>query len=481
MLTPHSNLSPTQKVSLLFTSDEHGYVARQSHLQGEVAAARESNPEGTLLISCGDVFEGSAETGVLGLEASNTMLKVAGYDLMTLGNHDFDRGAEVTRDWVKNAPCPVIVSNVIDTATGEQLENTSPSKVVELNGVKVGLVGVTTQETIAILPKNKLEGLSITDPIAAVKQEVAKLKASGIQVIGLISHLGLPADHDMAKNVPDLNFILGGHTHDALEVPEYEGETLIAHPGCFRQSIGHLDLEVNAESGQVQSRDYHLIKGADRPEDTGLVGSTATGYETKVKEVMGSVIAKFPKETKYDPNVLGDQMESLVGNAILKSTGADMVMVNQKGMRAGLPAGDITVQDVFNAFPFDNRLVTTKMTVAEALSIEADSIGRQDQTSLMFTDTGLRPSVKLATRQLELLSGKKDGPSEAPISSSDLAGLAAYLDDDAIDPNSEITVATLDFLIQGGLNYFQPGHEIESDFGPARDVLTNYISDIGKK
>ncbi len=481
MLTPHSHLPSSHKVSLLFTSDEHGYVARQSQLQGVVTAAREANPEGTLLISCGDVFEGSAETGVLGLEASKTMLKIAGYDLMTLGNHDFDRGPAITRDWVKNAPCPVIVSNVIDTTTGRNLENTSPSKVVELNGVKIGLIGVTTQETVAILPKSKLEGLSITDPITAVKQEVAKLRASGIQVIGLISHLGLPADHEMAKSVPDLNFILGGHTHDAMEVPQYEGETLIAHSGCFRQSIGHLDLEVNDQSGQVESRDYRLVKGAEQPQDTGLVGSTATAYEAKVKDVMGSVIANFPKKTNYDPNVLGDQMESLVGKAILKSTGADMVMVNQKGMRAGLPSGDVTVQDIFNAFPFDNQLVTTKMTVAEALLIEADSLERGDQTSLMFTDRGLRPSMNLATRELELLTGKTDGMLEVPIPASDTDRVAAFVTDDAIDPNSEITVATLDFLMQGGLGYFQPGRDIAGDYGSARDVLTQYISDLGKK
>lgn len=140
MLSPHSPQGTAHKVSLLFTSDEHGYVSRQSKLQGEVTATREANPDGTLLISCGDVFEGSAETGVLGLDASKKMLEVAGYDMMTLGNHDFDRGSEITRDWVKNAPCPVIVSNVVDTTTGQKLENTSPSKVIELNGVKVGLV-----------------------------------------------------------------------------------------------------------------------------------------------------------------------------------------------------------------------------------------------------------------------------------------------------------------------------------------------------
>jgi 2',3'-cyclic-nucleotide 2'-phosphodiesterase (5'-nucleotidase family) len=150
------------------------------------------------------------------------MLKTAGYDLMTLGNHDFDRGVEVTRDWVKDSPVPIVVSNVQDSESSVIQEKTSNSKVVELDGVKVGFVGVTTP-----------------DPVSSVREEVRKLQASGIQVIGLISHLGLAADREMAKQVPDLNFILGGHTHDAHKEPEYQGSTLIAHPGCSSNPLRH--------------------------------------------------------------------------------------------------------------------------------------------------------------------------------------------------------------------------------------------------
>lgn len=477
MLTPNS---PLQKVSLLFTSDEHGYITRQSKLQSEVHKARQANPDGTLLISCGDVFEGSSENGVLGLSASHDMLETAGYDVATMGNHDFDRGAEVARDWIKNIPTDMLVSNLKDSKTGELLPNTMPSKVYDLNGVKVGLIGVTTQETVSILPKEKLEGLSIEDPTTAVKVEVEKLKAQGIEVIGLVSHLGLPTDRKMADSVPELDFILGGHTHDFLDKPEQHGQTLIVHPGCFRQAIGHLDLDVDPTTGQIEHVEYKLVKGQDLPDDTGGVGHLATTLKAQVNHEMGKTVANLPNSLDFDPNVLGDGMEAIMSLAVEKMTGADLMMINQKGMRASLEQGPVALGDIYNVFPFDNKLITVEMSADQAMSYFKDSFNRLDQTSLGLSAMPMCYANDVKSHESMLVVNAPTGHLPAGIQPALKSAKEAICATEigVVDRNSTVKVATMDFLLDGGLNYFEPGSKfVSEEHGTVRDSLRTYLAE----
>lgn len=463
----------TQRLTFLFTSDEHGFVTAQSKLQGQVKSARQENPNGTLLVSSGDVFEGSAENGVLGLEASRAMMEAAGYDVMTVGNHDFDHGAEVARQWIKESKASVLVSNLHDADTGLPLENTASSQVFELNGVKVGLIGVTTPETVAILPASKLQGLQFSEPVGRVRAEVEKLRAQGVELLGLVSHLGLPIDRQMAEAVPELDFILGGHTHDSLTEPERVGQTLIAHPGSFRRAIGRLDLDVCPNTSEIEGFDYRLIPSAPEPADQGAVGLLAEEYQARVASAMGEVIATLPEGLDYNPNVLGDGMEGFLSEAALAKGPVDFVMVNQKSLRAGLKRGEVTLGDVFNVSPFDNRLVQLQMTADEAAALHAESLRRLDQTSLTLGGNK-RIAAQLSDRSLGVVEDVPLGQA-GPLSLAAEAGAEDTSVNCFVGGLRETDVVTLDYLVQGGLNYFQPGQPIASDLGLTRDVLADHL------
>jgi 2',3'-cyclic-nucleotide 2'-phosphodiesterase (5'-nucleotidase family) len=458
-------------VTLLFTSDEHGFVTAQSKLQGQVRQARQDNPQGTLLVSSGDVFEGSAENGVLGMESSRKMLQAAGYDVMTVGNHDFDHGAEVARQWVKDAPAKVLLSNVKDVRTGGLLANAEASRVFELDGVKVGLIGATTTETLSFLPADKLEGLSFEDPQAAVQAEVARLKAQGVELIGLVSHLGLPADHKIARAVPELDFILGGHTHAALEKPELEGQTLIVHPGSFRKSMGRLDLTVDRQSGQIQDYDYKLLRGTR--EDQGEVGRLAHGYGDRVEQAMGQKIGRLPNSLPYNPSQLGEAMESLVDDSVRGKAAADMVLVNQKVIRTGLKQGDVTMRDIFNAFPFDNRFVKIEMPVAQVAKVLQDSLDRLDQTSLTVGGP-ITVACDIKTRRLNVI---EEVPLDfmGPLDMAVQPGPHSQTVPVRVPESHPMSIVTTDYLIQGGLGYFPPGQPIQQDLGLIRDNVRDYV------
>lgn len=474
----------TGHVTLLFTSDEHGYLQPAARLQREVKAARQDNPGGTLLISSGDVFEGSAETGVLGLDGCRQLMAKAGYGAMTLGNHDFDRGTEVLKEWVNKAPCKVLVSNLVDTEKNAPLENTKGSHLFELNGVKVGLVGVTTRETMTINPADKMTGLNITDPVASVQRELEHLKKQGAQVVGLISHLGLPGDRRLAAAVPGLDFILGGHTHDALEQPEQVGKTLIAHPGCFRHSMGRFDFSVEPGNEGIRNFQYHLIKANDQSPGIGGVTRFLKKTSAEVDSAMNAPVGRLSKEYQTNPNHLGDDMETLLADASERASGVELVMLNQKVIRAGLQAGEVTKRDVFNAFPFDNRLVTVKMKASEVTEIYSESLRRLDQTSL--TAGGRFALVHNQTKKQDALIENvprrefeaDPGRFGVPLQEEEFWNHSDTIACE-VAPERELTVGTSDYLVQGGLNYFKAGvAHVVRDLGTLREVVQGYIEQV---
>lgn len=472
----------TSHVTLLFTSDEHGYLKPAPRLQSEVQQARKDNPEGTLLISSGDMFEGAVETGVLGLGPSQQLLDAAGYDVITLGNHDFDRGPDTARRWAADAGCQVLLANVKDSATGALLPNTQASRIFELNGVKMGLIGVTTADTPAILPADKTQGLAFSDPQQAVREEVEKLQAQGVNLIGVVSHLGLPADRKLAAGVEGVDFILGGHTHDALEKPEEVNGTLIAHPGCFRQGMGRLDIDVDSASGQLQHADYHLVKPDALPTTSGHVRQMVDGWEQTVDAAMGETVTDLQRSYAHDPQVLNGAMDHLVTEAATHATGAEIVMVNHKGIRAPLNSGPITRADVYNVFPFDNRLVTVDMKAGELTRIYEESFRRSDPTSLSAdgkTFVAMDRNDQTMHLYQEVSEQEARDPNYPHARSVANHGLEVTGENGLgwvrLDDQETVKVATVDYLLQGGLRYFDGSLSPEGDHGTLRDVLEGYL------
>jgi 2',3'-cyclic-nucleotide 2'-phosphodiesterase (5'-nucleotidase family) len=167
-------------------------------------------------------------------------------------------------------------------------------------------------------------------------------------------------------------------------------------------------------------------------------------------------------------------MESVFSRAVAEATGADVVVVNQKGIRAGLSSGDVKVQDSFNVMPFDNRILTVDMKVSELLALEEESINRSDQTSFIGTDQLLQLATDCSDRKLIVVESSKSD--FQPIDCDDSEALEKMWHPDALDDDKIVTVATLDFLTQGGLGYFKSTPEIKDDHGTARDALQNYVA-----
>lgn len=430
------------KLTIVFTSDEHGQLASAGRLQREILKARQENPQGCLTISCGDIFQGSAETEVLGRQASSDLLRLAGYDYITLGNHEFDYGPEVVKSWIAQVPCPVLNSNVVDSQ-GQLLPGTIPFVIQDIHGHKVGLIGCTTPDTATIVPEKKLGGIQFLDPCQTVKEQAEKLKDMGVETIGVVSHLGIEGDRQLAQTLPELDFILGGHTHLAMTTAEKVGQTTIVHSGSGRNSLGKLEIDL----GQSCNGNASFALRPPGNEADEVVEPFVQQQEAIVKTKMGQVVAHLEKPAMHDPDALNDDMEHLAGEKVLSQTGGQVFMVNQKSIRASLPAGDISKQDIYTVFPFDNTVVNLAMTAGQLTDLYRDSYLRSDQTSLTAVGP-LQVACDPKTRELKLFESGQ-----------------------MLDDNQIVTVTTSNYLAEGGLGYFKTAPKIAETFPTFRQVF----------
>ncbi|MCK4471403.1 MAG: hypothetical protein KAW49_06405, partial [Anaerolineae bacterium] len=215
----------------------------------------------TLLWDAGDAEDRILlESDVTKGTAIMAMMNVIGYDAAALGNaaavtygpHNLARLAEA-------ANFPILVANLSWTETGQLVQGGVPYQLLELGGIKLGIIGLT-----AVFDIYSIFGARTFKPAPIVTELVQHLRNQGANVIAVLSHLGLEGDRDLAEAVSGLHLIVGGHSHDTLEEPLMVNDTLIAQAGAYGSHLGRIDLELDSSSGRVQSRtDQEYLDGLD--------------------------------------------------------------------------------------------------------------------------------------------------------------------------------------------------------------------------
>lgn len=424
------------RVRLLFTSDEHGHIERAAAIAG---MAKERGD--ALLVSSGDVFQGTSVSDLQDGRPSLEVMASSGYDAVTLGNHDFDKGVDYVKDWIARAPHPVLTSNVIEQATGQLLAGAQPYVIREVDGIRVGLIGATTLETKSANYAYRTEGLQFLDPAQTVARYRDELKAQGVEVIGVLSHLGEEEDLRVASKVDGLSFILGGHTHRAFEQPKVVKGTLVCQPGCYREFLGSLELDVDRASGKVVGHRHELIPvSEDTPVDPKVEALVRSAIE-RVREATSTVVAESEKEVPFSHR-MDHPFDDLLSAAMRNLAGTSAAVYNRKVIRGKLPAGAVTAGDLHNALPFPNKVVKIRVSREQLLGALKKSYEYNDHRGLVHQFLGFSP------------------PDEA-----DWVNLNA-------EPMPEqVEIATTDFLAQGGLGYFSGTVEVLQEYDLLRDAV----------
>lgn len=414
-----------------------------------------------VLLDAGDIWQGTPvgnwDSGAFVVEWMNA----AGYDMMTPGNHDFDRGAEIALRNAALAHFPVLCANFV-TSEGETPEGILPFLIHEYDGVRVAFIGLTTPDTGNLVDPRGLAGYRFTHEVEAVETAIGQVRARGSHVIVLISHLGQPPNpgdylkrigkawergdeyrRDSAMNnaelttvVPGIDVVVSGHIHLGLRRPWVNPVTgsIVVQGYGNGTGIGWLRLSIDRESGTVTGYDcpmgdgfvtlYHSHFPPD-PEILEQIESYRSVAEAGMNQVIGHSLSAFPRGDAEHP------LGRLVTDAMRWRTGADIALINRGGLRASLPAGPLTQLSVFNALPFDEDLFVFEVSGAVLLSV-------------------LEAGMEGGRRDMQV-SGFTCGRLQAMPDGSRIVNPA--VDGRPVEPGERYTLVTTGYLAMGGVGY----------------------------
>lgn len=314
----------------------------------------------SLYMIAGDILTGSlldSETkGVATIQGVNYLNP----DVVCVGNHEFDYGATWLLLLEKIANFPILSANVYIKNTLKRLFE--PYKILEVNGIKILIVSVVTLEVVTKLNlTNDIDFLNITDPINEVKNVLKAFKGEDIDFTICLTHLGLENDVELAKSLDQdlgVDLIIGGHSHSFIEEPIFENNIMIVQAGDGSNKIGVLDLEIDINKNTFINYSWNMIstEDVDNPIIDKSIKELYQNYNSKIVEKFSKVITVLPKEITHINKQVDSDISKFLLEIFLKNCDIDVCMINAGFTRVERLDKIITLGDVYEAWPFNNKV-----------------------------------------------------------------------------------------------------------------------------
>ncbi|MGL5665367.1 MAG: bifunctional UDP-sugar hydrolase/5'-nucleotidase UshA [Shewanella sp.] len=418
--------SACKTFTVLHTNDNHGRfwensdgeygMAARKALIDQIRAEVSKNGGQTLLLSGGDINTGVPESDLQDAIPDFTGMNKIGYDAMAVGNHEFDNPLSVLDMQRRLAEFPMLAANIYrKNAEGGQGERYfEPYKVFDINGLKVAVIGLTTEDTAKIGNPEFISDLIFTDPKVEVAKVIKEIKdAKAADIIFATTHMGHYADGQNGSNAPgdvamaralnkgDLQVVIGGHSQNPVCMepgtdnksyadfkpgddcaPDQQNGTWIMQAHEWGKYVGRADFQYF--NGELHLASYKLIPVNMRKLDeagkktTELAGTKIepdaelkellSYYQEKGQAKLDEVIATTDALLDGERANVRNKQTNLGRMLAMAQSGkvsADFGVMNSGGVRASIQAGDITYRDVLTVQPFGNMVTLNEMTGTE--------------------------------------------------------------------------------------------------------------------
>ncbi len=459
------------KTVILHSNDVHGAISGYANMAG-LAAEYEAKGAEVILADAGDYSQGAVSVSSnKGLNAVTLMNKV-GYDVATLGNHEFDYGYEQLTKNLEAADFENICCNIVG-ADGKKLFEGSTVITTE-SGLKIGFIGVNTPETSTKANPALIKGLSWLSGdkmIEAVNAEAAALEGKADVVI-VLAHLGVDGQSapnrstDLLAGVKGVDFIIDGHSHTVMPATKAEP---IQSTGTKFEYIGVVVIDNKTKA--IESNE--LVKVTAETASDAAVAAAVKEINDKIDAEYGEVFAKsevtlngeraYSEETKLYGNRDGEtNLGDLITDAMLwkineqggVTVDADHILAvtNGGGIRASIAAGDITKKAVNEVLPFGNTLAVVYVTGAELLeALEASTYCSPDSAVGGFPQVaGIEYTIDV-TKEFD--GGDKYPGTEVVAPKSIQRVTIDSINGKAFDAKATYAVVTNNFVAAGGDTY----------------------------
>ncbi|CAM2904378.1 bifunctional UDP-sugar hydrolase/5'-nucleotidase UshA [Vibrio rarus] len=413
----------TKKLTILHTNDHHGHfwpnkygelgMAARKTLIDQIRDEVESDGGVVLLLSGGDINTGVPESDLLDAEPDFKGMTLLGYDAMAIGNHEFDNPLSVLEKQQQWAKFPMLSANIYDKQSQDR--KFQPYQMFEKEGLKIAVIGLTTQDTAKIGNPEYIKGLEFRDPKPEAKQllqDIAKSENPDITIA--VTHMGhyqdaqsggnAPGDVALARYLPEgaLDMVIGGHSQEPVCMegpnlvkqqfqpgdecqPDQQNGTWIMQAFEWGKYVGRADYEYS--NGELNLVHYELvpINLTKRVEIDGKRERVLVGEKIEPDSDIEDFLAPYQEQGQAQLNVKiaesngkleGDRnkvrfaqtnLGRLIATSHMQRTKADFAVMNSGGVRDSLAEGDITYKDVLTVQPFANIVTYVDMNGAEVL------------------------------------------------------------------------------------------------------------------
>ncbi len=416
----------TYKFTVLHTNDLHGHfwtndkgeygLAAQKTLIDRIKKDVEAKGGSVLLLNAGDINTGIPESDLQNAKPDIEGMNAIGYEAMTLGNHEFDNPLQLLDMQEKWAKFPFLSANVYNNKTKDFL--VKPYVVFDKQGLKIAVVGLTTEDTAKLGNPEYMGLVHFEDPTAAAKRVLTELENKEKPDVKIaLTHMGYyydgkhgsnaPGDVNLARNLDKNAFdmIIGGHTHDTVCVddkgvfienyeptqpckPDFQNGSWIMQAGEWGKFVGRADFEF--KNGELKLAHYELIpvnlkkkvKNAEGkseyvlyadeiPQDEKLAAELKI-YQDKGDELLGVKVGELKGKLEGDRKVVRFQQTNLgrlIAEAQRERAKADVGIMNSGGIRDSILEGNVTYKDILKVQPFGNIVSSVDLSGAELIEL----------------------------------------------------------------------------------------------------------------
>lgn len=356
-------------ITVFATSDIHGHLEpyKATGMEREIGGLskmskiikdfREKQPN-TLLIDGGDAPYNTNITNLFEGASTIEVMNEMGYDAMALGNHDFDFPFAVMKRNAGNAKFPFLSANTyFEEKYPEFLQ---PSVIKEVDGVKIGIVGITDDMSHVYTHPNNVKGITFKEQFEATQKAIDAIKDETDIIITLAHiHGNNPI---LPTKVKGMDIEIGGG-QDVVGFPQNIEGTWLISPGKHAEVLNQININVlNNEMIGLNFAHIFLTENLEKdPVVEGIIGKYRSQLDEKMKAVVGESTVALDGE-RGTVRMKESNLANLIADSLLDITGADIALQNGGGVRASIDAGPITMNEVYAVLPFDNTVVVVEAT-----------------------------------------------------------------------------------------------------------------------
>ena len=335
-----------------------------------------------VVLDAGDPFQGSLFYTTYKGAAEAEFMEAIGYDVMAVGNHEFDDGPEGLEAFVDTVSFPVISGNLDLTSEPALNGKVSNHVVLNVGGQKIGIISALAVDTVETSSPG--ENVVFQDEIESLKADVAALEAEGVNKIIALNHVGLAKDLEIAAAVPGIDVVVGGHSHTLLSntsdraagaYPTMVGAVPVVQAYAYSKYLGELTVTFDDAGNVTSAMGEPILLDASVTPDAAMAARIAE-MGAPIEEMKQRVVAETAEAVEGAREFCrtGEcAMGNLVADAMLdrvKDQGISIAIQNGGGLRASIDAGEVTMGEVLTVLPFQNTLSTffvSGQTVIDAL------------------------------------------------------------------------------------------------------------------